>query len=183
VSVAVGIPHGDPGRSSCDLAAVPSAPVKVPLDDPLRVLPLDGVCVVMPSETPRVEGIRRLRRTLLRHYGDGALSLLFVVPSKVGIPSDETRGEVRALLSELGPRLTAVAAVIEGTGFGASAKRSVLTFVTSVLARGTTSVRVFATVDPAAEWIAESAASDSWSPDLEVLQAEIARARVQATGE
>lgn len=136
----------------------------------VRVELVGGACLVMPAAAPRVDDIEALRTVLEEALARAPLPLLFVVPASMSLPGDEARHAMRALLSDVGPRLSAVAAVIEGQGFRAAAKRSVVTFVTGVLARDVR-LRVFSGVDEACLWLD--------AVDLEAIGAAVARARVQ----
>lgn len=127
-------------------------------DDLLSVVSLGGVCTVVPRGTPSPETASNLRVALnaAASAANPCFIALFVVPEKVRLPSDVVRSTIRATLGEVADKLGAVGAVVQGAGFLVSAKRSILTFVTSTLS-GRVPVRVFADLDEALVWAAHSA--------------------------
>lgn len=122
-------------------------------DDPgILISRLGSVICAIPTRTPTGAAIDRLAREIAAGPPGEPLLIFFVMGSEARIPDSETREQMQRLLVDLGERLESVVAVVEGAGFIASAKRSVLTFVTTVL-RGRHAVRVHDSVPEAAATI------------------------------
>lgn len=126
----------------------------------LSVLSVGGLCVVLPRLTPDGDATRVIVSATAVLAAQGPVYLLFVAPAQLALPSQETREGVQRMLADLGDALAGVSAVIEGSGFGAAAKRSVFTFVTSVLSRRTR-VQVSRDLDEGLGWVFERAAQST----------------------
>jgi hypothetical protein len=115
------------------------------------------VCVTVPrghADVELVNGIREGMFSVARQSPSGRIALLFIVADSSSPPTGQARTVAEQMFAALQPNLCAVAGVLEGTGFMASAKRSVFTFVTSrMIARA--AVKTFDQVDPAIGWLVE----------------------------
>jgi len=92
-----------------------------------------------------------LHRTASRH--PAGIAFVTIAGFRAPIPSAEVRQRVVEIYSELGSTLTAVAQVVEGDGFWASAA---LCFIAGIglLHRHTHANKVFGDVGEASEWVA-----------------------------
>lgn len=88
---------------------------------------------------------------LLSVYPDGIVLMLLIYDGG-GVPGGKGRGRATQMLREIGPRLQALAAVIEGAGFWASAARSILTGL-ALMSRSRFPLRTFSEMNEAARWL------------------------------
>ncbi|MCA9707654.1 MAG: hypothetical protein KDK70_17525 [Myxococcales bacterium] len=98
-----------------------------------------------------IDTVRRLVDDLLSKYPDGIGMMLMVYNASL-FPHADGRNRTNELFREVGPRLQGVAAVVEGTGFWASAVRSVITGFTLV-SRTKFPLKTFGSVDDASAWL------------------------------
>lgn len=103
-----------------------------------------------PSEEFMAQ-VQQHAEDLLSQYPDG-IAMMLLVYDGGGVPGGQGRGRATQMLREIGPRLQALAAVIEGAGFWASAARSVLTGL-ALMSRTRFPLRSFAGTNEAARWL------------------------------
>ncbi len=98
----------------------------------------DRVCIAVCRGDITSDLIRRTQDGVLAlAKGNGAgVGYLFVVAEGAAIPTD-TREAAGKMFDAIRPHLKVLAGHIEGTGFKASAKRSLFTFATASILRGT----------------------------------------------
>ena len=125
-------------------------------DAVVRIGSFGPVHIVVYVDTPTLEALRvshRYHRALMRER-DEPTSLLSVIPAGLPIPSSDVRKAGTDLLAEVQPHICCMATVVEGTGFWASAIRSVLTGIQLVV-RSPKPNRAFARIEEAAAYIAD----------------------------
>jgi len=84
----------------------------------------------------------------------GHVAFMCVVSSAAEPPDDAERAASAAMISKHGPKLAAIACVIEGTGFRAAITRTVLSGMMLVI-RTPAPVRLFESVELASPWLGE----------------------------
>lgn len=112
---------------------------------------VDGLTYVAQMET-----LDKALKAALRGNPEG-IAFVFVVRQTSLLPTPEVRARFAGILAALQGEVKMLAAIIEGTGFGASAKRSVFTMVISHMI-GKITLKVFADPPGAAAWVAAEAA-------------------------
>jgi hypothetical protein len=111
---------------------------------------VDGLTLV-----PQMDTMAKALKAAARANPDG-VAFVFVVRQSSSLPTPDVRARFAATLAALQGEVKMLAAIIEGTGFGASAKRSVFTMVISHII-GKITLKVFADPPGAAAWIAAEA--------------------------
>jgi hypothetical protein len=114
---------------------------------------LDNTLLVVWRDTPTLEAFKRVNAAAARlaeRCPDG-IGTFGVAPANMPLLGSAERKEASALLERFGGQLRAVASVIEGTGFAASATRSVMTAI-SVLARSPCPLKIFGSFDEGVDW-------------------------------
>lgn len=124
-----------------------------------------------PAATALVDAHSSLARKLIRQYGQTAM--LIVIEPDTPPPHAEPRALIERFYVDLGSELRCVAQVVEGSGFGASAARAVMSTINLVAQRAGSGVnalrtlsggtaqppssprKVFVTVEQAAPWVAQ----------------------------
>src|SRR5262245_18164289 len=89
------------------------------------------VCIALPRGGATVDGVGRIREgmtTTASRAGCPGIGVLFLVGEKVGPPSGPARAAVSEMFKALRPNIKVISAVLEGSGFIASAKRSIFTW-------------------------------------------------------
>lgn len=118
------------------------------------------VCLFVPRAPPQPEMTGGLQRAVeelqLRNGRKVALFLLVPAdaPSPAGGDREAAAGHFRRMQADLG----LCAAVLEGSGFVAAAKRSLVTYILGSML-GKLPVKVFSDVREAATWLADEAPS------------------------
>lgn len=112
-----------------------------------------GQVLAVWTDAPTVASVEALGRAL---EGQLALGLeptyLGLVVGGVSLPGEPARKAFGALLRRLQGRMPAMAMVVRGEGFGASAVRGVITGL-GLAARNKLPLQCFAEVEPAAHWL------------------------------
>lgn len=141
----------------------------------------DRVCITLCRGDLTADLIKRTR--------DGVLALakgkspgvgyLFVLADHSGVPDAPAREAIGQMFDALRPHLRVVSGHIEGSGFKASAKRSVFTFATSRILKGT-AVKAHGKIEEATDWL-ESKCKEAQlacppSKDLQALVTRLAQA-------
>ena len=142
----------------------------------LVIAAVRDVLFVLWSASPTVEQAATLdsvSRSLIARYGH--LSCIHVAHHEVPLPGDEARRVLQENAQLLTKHVTAVAVVLLGHGFWASAARA---FVTSLRWGGMTRlafpVHVCATVEDATQWLGPlHAARSSSPPDIPELNQQL----------
>jgi hypothetical protein len=135
-----------PGRSSSEV---------ISRQPELVVARISDVCIAIPRAAAETELIALLRDNMLqvaRQSPSGRIALFFLVTDSASPPSGPARSAAEEMFIALQPNICAVAGVLEGSGFMASAKRSVFTFLTARMI-GRASVKTFEKVDVASSWL------------------------------
>jgi hypothetical protein len=98
--------------------------------------------------------VTRLERVMLDTADacDEPITLLVVASFRAPIPSAEIRARIIECFRRLGPRLRAVAQVVEGDGFWAAAARCAIVGI-NLLSRGAYKRHVFGTRAEALAWL------------------------------
>jgi len=107
---------------------------------------------------------------LSRDNPRGVASII-VIDGSAKPPSEEIRADIKRAIAQAGPHLRGLAQVVEGTGFGAAAKRSALSVITLV-ARFPFPIKIFSTRREAAFWVKEMLSDPSLGKRYEGLRAE-----------
>ncbi len=94
-----------------------------------------------------------LARKLVTRYGRTAM--LIVIEQDAPPPHAEARGYIERFYAQLGRQLACVAQVIEGSGFGPSAARAVVSTMNLVVQRSYP-IKVFAKTTLAMPWMVDS---------------------------
>jgi hypothetical protein len=103
----------------------------------------------------------------------------FVILNYIGpetpLPDKDAREAVRAFFESMGSRLLGIANVLDKQGLQATLSRAVVKGITAVT-RHSFPIRVFASLDPAAEWLSKSFTT---SPDEATLLAAVRAGQAQ----
>lgn len=130
------------------------------------------VAVQVHLGEPTVAHLDAMERQLraLRAKHPGGLGLLFVVGEGSSAPSGPARARGVEMFGRLRDSVKIVSAAILGTGFRASAKRSVFTMFASTVF-GTARVKVFGDLDEAGAWLTVECAKAAIAcpPKLDLL--------------
>jgi hypothetical protein len=110
--------------------------------------------LVRTAGAPTLSAVKQLSRAMLDHrntlpHGTG---LVFVIESVTGPPPEEVRKELAAQFDRFGPKIRAMAYVVEARGFAAAAVRAVIT-ATHVLQRRPYAQHTADNVSDALRWI------------------------------
>jgi hypothetical protein len=117
-----------------------------------------------PATVEQVQRLPAQQEPLGRGYPRGYAALA-ILDAGAGRVSAEVRAIAEKRLRQQPPNLVAVAQVIEGTGFGAAAVRSVASALT-LLSRSGVHTRTFDALDPAAYWLMGKLNTAVYAPDL-----------------
>lgn len=124
-------------------------------DEPdLAVARYADLCVAVVRADMTVAMLTRIRNGMgsVQQQADRrGIGLFIVVSDKAGPPSGGVRDALAETITARGPELKVICFVLEGSGFMASAKRSVFTFATSRVIRGTP-IKTFVEAREAAVW-------------------------------
>jgi hypothetical protein len=135
------------------------APIIRRHSDSVTLGSIDQMAIVyFPAKSPSAAEITIMQAHLFQvalQAPDG-FGLLLVVPETGGPPDGKARELATEMFRSLKGRLKVFAGVLEGGGFGAAAKRSVLTMLGNV-AMGSGTIRVFSAVPPGCDWLAQQA--------------------------
>jgi hypothetical protein len=140
-----------------------------------------GPCLVVVSDTLTLEGVDAMGRAmtkLTQRYGKlSSLSFL----DRNGGPklSAPARDGVTELVRKHAPALSGSAVVCEGTGFRATAVRSIVTAI-YMASRATHPSKVFAAPEPAIEWLLTTRSDGAIGAALLLETAATLRAKLQA---
>jgi hypothetical protein len=123
-------------------------------DAAVRIGSFGPVHIVIYVDTPTLDGLRLSHRQHLSLMAERSepTSLLSVISAGLPLPPSSVRKLGAQLLAEVQSRISCMATVVEGSGFWASAIRSVLTGIQLVV-RSPKPNRAFATIDDAAAYI------------------------------
>ena len=113
-----------------------------------------NVLVSIESVEPTLDTIERLNKAVqaaARLHPKG-VGFLVVIHSDAKPPNDEARDQIKKALPVMGSNMKGVAYVMQGEGFLASAKRSVLTLIMTT-ARFSFPFKVFSGVHEASTWL------------------------------
>src|SRR4051794_25278311 len=97
-----------------------------------------------------------LQRRALTDFVDrsqGKVAFCCVVEPSSGVPSEDVRNASSRLFDSVGPRLGAIAMVIEGAGFRSALVRSVAAGIVMVMGKRTLPISYLANVREGAEWL------------------------------
>ncbi len=125
--------------------------------DGLAVAEIEHVCVAIWRAAVTKPLFERQREGLAEvvNRKPGASGFLCVIEPSSKPPNDELRRAAAEMIASHGERLTSVAVVIEGSGFGAALIRGVLSGMVLVLRNRKVPISYFASVWPAARWLSE----------------------------
>ncbi len=135
--------------------------------------------VYYPARHPGSEDMAAMRAHLLEAAGraPAGFGLVLLIPEAAGPPEGKVRDQAGEAFRAVGGRLRFMAAVLEGAGFAAAAKRSVLTVVVNVVI-GAGAVKVFSAAGPGCDWAVQQARlSRVQSPPAVELEACLAAMR------
>jgi hypothetical protein len=130
--------------------------------------------VYFPSKNPSTQEVAAMRAHLIEtdHRSPGGFGLVLLLPEAAGPPEGEAREMATQMFRAVKGRLKVMAAVLEGSGFAAAAKRSVLTVLVNV-AIGSARLKVVSDVVSGCHWMAHqakvAALSCPTSADLQAL--------------
>jgi hypothetical protein len=141
------------------MRSVPSTPTEQPtlLDsEPGRFSfwALQNVTIFVWRDQPTRDALLRLQQAAeprAKQYPEG-VSDVHVVVGRITLPDDSTRQALIRISKLAAPHLAAVAVVVEGTGFWASALRSLITSIRVVLP-GTFEMALFGTTEELVRWL------------------------------
>jgi hypothetical protein len=114
--------------------------------------------VYFPAKSPSLAEITAMQAHLLQgalQFPEG-FGLVLLVPEAGGPPEGAARDVASEMFKAVKGRLKVICGVLEGAGFAAAAKRSVLTVLVNVAAGGA-AVKVFSAVPPGCEWASTQA--------------------------
>jgi hypothetical protein len=114
---------------------------------PIVACAVDGLTLV-----PQMDTLATALKAAARANPEGII-LVFVVRQTSLLPTTEVRARFAATLAAMQSQVKLLAAVIEGAGFGASAKRSVFTMVINHMI-GKITLKVLADCSDAVAWVA-----------------------------
>jgi hypothetical protein len=129
------------------------------VDDALAVGamgPVAGIFHCGPPTAGHIAAMRGQLKQLAAAYPSG-IGLVFVIAETSGVPPVEVRDAATRMFQEAGSSLKLCAAILEGSGFAAAAKRSVFTLVSSSVF-GTVKLKVFGAVPEGCLWLATESA-------------------------
>jgi hypothetical protein len=137
-----------------------------------------NVTIMVWEVPPNAASVTRLSRMGAERAREhpGALSDVHVINGWPGLPSAEVRAALAEASREAVTHLAAVAVVLGGTGFWASALRGFITGL-HVLVRGPFEVRLFGSIEDVAQWLPEVHAKRT---DVVVSPAELERVLLEA---
>jgi hypothetical protein len=137
------------------------------------------VCIAYPrgeTDAALITDVGRGVNILFKRVPTG-IGLLMVIGTGSPAPVGEVREAAVKMFSEFEPKLKALAALVEGEGFVAAAKRSVFTFLISRVLRKKP-VKTFAQIGQAADWMeAQGKLAQFDCPTSEELQIAIEQNR------
>ena len=151
----------DPGER----AGEPPTPVKGPslLDrEPgvVSLFALENITLIVWHAQPTERAVDRLRQTTERRrkqYPNG-ISVIHLVKGGIVLPDMPTREAFVRLMKSSNNALACVAVIVGGTGFWASAARSLVTGL-RVLARGEFDMRLHGDISEVVKWLPEKHAA------------------------
>jgi hypothetical protein len=117
---------------------------------PIAACAVDGL-----TSVAQMDVMAHALKGAARANADG-IAFVFVVRQTSLLPTPEVRARFASTLAALQGEVKLLAAIIEGSGFGASAKRSVFTMVISHMI-GKITLKVFADPHGAAPWVVAEA--------------------------
>ncbi len=125
----------------------------------LALASLDRMALVyFPAKSPSLEDMSAMRAHLLEAAAraPAGFGLVLVIPEQAGPPEGKVRDQAAEMFRAAGPRLKIVAAAMEGAGFAAAAKRSVLSLLVNFTLGGA-AIKVFSATGPCCEWAVQQA--------------------------
>jgi hypothetical protein len=136
------------------LSRVVAAPDPYHQSADLVIAHRNRVCIAICRGDLTVDVVQRTREGVLAlaKAHSGGIGYLFVVPEISGIPAGPVRDAVGQMFDAVRPHLRVVSGHIDGSGFRASAKRSVFTFATSRILGGT-QVKAHGSLVDATTWL------------------------------
>jgi hypothetical protein len=102
------------------------------------------------ADLPAVRDLSEISDQLLAVYPN--VSAIHLAASDIGLPPSEVRNALLDMMARYGPHTACLAIVLEGSGFWASAMRSVITGM-RMLAPRAFSMRIHEDVDAVCEWL------------------------------
>jgi hypothetical protein len=139
-----------------------------------------GPCLLVVSNMLTLEAVEQMGRgmtKLMQRYGK--LSSLSLVDRKSGPnTTPEARDAITEIVRKHSHGITGAAVVCEGTGFRATAIRSIVTAI-HMASRSTHSSKVFAAAEPAIEWLASTRSDGALDVALLRQASEGLRAKLQ----
>jgi hypothetical protein len=139
-----------------------------------------GPCLLVVSNTLSLEAVEAMGRgmaKLLHRYGK--LSSLSYVDRKSGPnTTPEAREAITEIVRKHSQGITGAAVVCEGTGFRATAVRSIVTAI-HMASRSSHPSKVFAAPEPAIEWLASTRSDGALDAALLRQASEGLRAKLQ----
>ena len=114
----------------------------------------DRVCIAICRGDITVDMIQRTREGVLAlaKANSNGVGYLFILPEISSVPAGPVREAVGQMFDAVRPHLRVVSGHIDGSGFRASAKRSVFTFATSRILGGT-QVKAHGSLVDATTWL------------------------------
>ena len=140
-----------------------------------------GPCLVVLSHELSLDAVAAMGRGMAKlEHRYGKLSSLAFVERKGGpTTASEARDAIAELVRKHAHAITGAAVVCEGTGFRATAIRSVVTAI-HMASRSSHSSKVFAAPEPALEWLASTRSDGALDARLLLEACTLLRAKLQA---
>lgn len=115
-----------------------------------------NMLLIGAMDAPTLEDVKAVERlgTQLAEQWTSGFGILLTIPAAVSPPQGDARNNVTQIMRSLAPHMRCLGAAILGEGFGAAAKRSVISFLMMALKTDCPS-KSFSTPDEAVEWVAD----------------------------